>query len=184
MTGSFRVTIGLGWLLALAGCTHVPTQPQPSRRDEGQVSYHAQPSGGAGMAHYQLAMGQTAIQPRIQQKVAPVYPPQLVALHLPPQDIPAQLAVNGDGQVYHLIVQGEATADGQRKAFIDAVRAAVLQWRFTPLVIQHMAADADGNMHVVDQTRPPFSEFYVFHFELKNGIPMGTGTATGAPRQP
>ncbi len=160
------------WSLMLGACAHVDRKPQPPvALIEGQASYQARAHDDADTAHYSLAMGESAVQPVVQVHVAPVYPPGLIGLHLPAQDIPVQLAVNGEGQVYNVVVPGEATADAPRRAFIAAIRAAVAQWRFSPLIIRHMAANADGEAHLVDVSRPPFSQFYVFHFELRNGIP-------------
>lgn len=165
--------LAMGWtLLALAACTHVSRPAATATQSEGRTSWHARDADDADTAHYSLALGESAIQPTVLAHPAPHYPPALVPLQLPPQDIPAQLAVNGEGRVYNVIVQGEATAGPARKAFIAAVRAAVAQWRFSPLIIQHQAADADGNSHVVDLSRPAFSEFYVFHFELDHGVPV------------
>jgi len=66
-------------------------------------------------------------------------------------------------------VAGEAQADANRRAFIDAVRAAAAQWQFNPLQINRWAADADGNSHVVDSETKPFSLAYVFRFACHAG---------------
>lgn len=180
MIGRYLRLAALGGLPLLVACAH-QVRPEPaSSVVEGQASYRAQAQADGGTVHYSLAMGESAIQPVAQIQVAPRYPVTLIPLHLPARDIPAQLAVDGNGHVYNVIVPGEASADPALQAFVAAIRTAVAQWRFSPLIIQHMAADADGNSHVVDQSRPPFSQFYVFHFELKNGVPVGDSIARSA----
>jgi hypothetical protein len=77
-------------------------------------------------------------------------------------------------------VSGEQQADASRHAFIDAVRAAALQWQFQPLSISRWAADADGNSHVVDSGTRPFSLTYVFRFECH----AGQSSVSAAAAQP
>ncbi|AFC84571.1 hypothetical protein [Frateuria aurantia] len=180
MIGRYLRLMVLGGLPLLAACVHQIRPDHPSSVVEGRASYREQAQAGGGTARYSLALGESAIQPVAQIQVAPRYPVMLIPLHLPARDIPAQLAVDGNGHVYNVIVPGEATADPALQAFVAAIRTAVAQWRFSPLIIQHMAADADGNSHVVDQSRPPFSQFYVFHFELKNGVPVSGSVARAA----
>ncbi len=159
----------LAGLVLMSACARQPPRAQaaPGPSAHGEVSYReAEPPG---QSHYELALGQAAVQPAVLANPAPVYPPELVARGLPPVEIDAQLAVNGQGQVYNVIVPGEAGADADRRRFIAAVREAVRGWRFSPLVIRHLASDAGGNSHVVDEERPPFSQFFAFRFELRNG---------------
>jgi hypothetical protein len=163
----------------LSACARQPARtPPPGPDAHGQVSYRSDEP--ADESHYELALGQSAVQPTVLANPAPAYPPELVARGLPPVEVHAQLAVNGQGQVYNVIVAGEATADADRRRFIAAVREAVRRWRFSPLVIRHMAADAEGHSHVVDEERPPFSQFFAFRFEVKDGRAVSS-VGAGAP---
>ena len=111
-------------------------------------------------------MGATPVK-----QVAPVYPASQLAACSSLQEVDAQLAVNRAGRVSDVrgIVIDEAPPPWDQ--FFAAVRAAALQWRFTPLQIEHWAADADGNTHPVDSETRPFSLVYVFRFECHAGRP-------------
>ena len=71
------------------------------------------------------------------------------------------------------------SAASRSPSFYAAARAAVLQWEFNPLRINHWAADADGNTHAVDSKTKPFSLSYAFRFECH----AGKATVMSAPAQ-
>lgn len=154
-----------GLLLILAGCAS--TQRIPPSPPKGDATWHV--VAPAGTARYQLALGEVSSGGTPFRRVAPVYPSSLLASCPPPQEVPALLVVDGQGRVGEVRVVDEAQADASRHAFIDAVRAAALQWQFSPLTITRWAADADGNSHVVDSETKPFSLAYVFRFECHAG---------------
>ncbi len=150
----------------LAGCA--TTQPTPALSPStGDASWREVVP--AGTRRYQLALGEVSSGGTPFQRVTPMYPPSLLAGCPPSQEVPALLIVDGAGKVGEVRVAGEVQADADRRAFIAAVRVAVLQWRFNPLTINRWAADADGNSHLVDSGTQPFSLAYVFRFECHAG---------------
>ncbi|MEY2116992.1 hypothetical protein [Rhodanobacter sp. FW106-PBR-R2A-1-13] len=161
-------------LLLLAGCV-TPRHPPPSPAS-GDASWRRVVPPGT--VRYQLALGEVSSGAALLKRVTPVYPPGQLASCPPPQEVPALLIVDGLGRVDEVRVADEAQADAGRRAFIDAVRAAALQWQFSPLTISRWAADADGNSHVVDSGTKPFSLAYVFRFECRAGRPMVEAAAT------
>lgn len=157
----------------LTGCA--TQHPTVASRPQTGVSYRA--AEPAGQSHYQLAMGDVATQPVLEVNPPPAYPPALVARRLPLVEITAQLIVNGQGVVDEVRVPGEAEADADTRQFIQAVRQIALHWHFSPLVVTHWAADANGQSHQVDSERMPFSQFYVFRFECRDGHPLVSSDA-------
>ena len=161
-------------LLVLAGCATTQRIPPPPAK--GDATWRmVEPKD---TVRYKLALGEVSSGGTPFQRVAPVYPPNLLASCPPPQEVPALLIVGANGRVGEVRVTDEAQADAGRRAFIAAVRVAALQWRFGPLQIDHWAADADGNSHVVDSETRPFSLAYVFRFECHAGKPMVSAVAT------
>jgi hypothetical protein len=154
-----------GLLLTLVGCAVTQRIPPPPPTGDAAWRMVAPP----GTTRYQLALGEVSSGGAPFQRVAPVYPPNLLVSCPPPQEVPALLIVGANGRVDEVRVTGEAQADASRHAFIAAVRAAALQWQFNPLQIDRWAADADGNSHVVDSETKPFSLAYVFRFACHAG---------------
>ncbi|HEY0197451.1 MAG TPA: hypothetical protein VGC19_02775 [Rhodanobacter sp.] len=131
-----------------------------------------------GTTHYQLAMGEVASGATPFQRVTPVYPVDQLAACPPPLEVEALLIVDKAGKVTEVRIADEAQANANRQAFIAAVRVAALQWHFNPLEVDHWAADANGDSHVVDSETKPFSLTYVFRFECHAGKAAVTnGTA-------
>ncbi|MFK2932560.1 hypothetical protein ISP14_17385 [Dyella agri] len=156
-------------LLALgaAGCATVAAPPARAP-NEGSASYRMLDDGH--MAHYQLAIGDTATGATPFQCVTPVYPPDQLATCAPLQEVQVQVIVDEAGKVGDVRdMATDAAATPRPQPFFAAVRAAVLQWEFNPLRIDHWAADADGNTHEVDSTTKPFSLMYAFRFECHAG---------------
>ncbi len=175
MTMRLKFACG-GLLLTLVGCatTSQPASPPAT----GNASWREVPPPGT--TRYQLALGEVSSGGTPFQRVAPVYPRDLLASCPPPQEVPALLIVGASGVVGEVRVTDEAQADASRHAFIAAVRVAALQWRFSPLHIDRWAADADGNSHVVDSETRPFSLAYVFRFECH----AGKATVSAATAKP
>jgi hypothetical protein len=149
----------------LVGCATSAHTPPPSA--QGDASWRLVVPKDT--VRYQLAMGEISSGGTPLQRVAPIYPAaQLTACPMP-QEVPALLIVDQAGKVSEVRVADEAQADADRRPFIAAVRVAALQWQFNPLQINHWAADADGNSHVVDSETKPFSLNYVFRFECHDG---------------
>ena len=163
-------------LLALGGCATAPPEPPPPATGDASWRMAVPP----GTARYQLALGEVSSGATPVQRVSPLYPPGQLTSCPSPQEVPVLLVIDDKGAVGEARVAGEAHADPARHAFIDAVRAAALQWKFNPLQINRWAADADGNSHVVDSETRPFSLTYVFRFECHAG--KSTVSAAAAPR--
>lgn len=162
--------------LGMAGCATVAAPPAKAP-NEGSTSYHMVDDGQ--MAHYRLALGDVATGGGTIQRVLPVYPPALLAACPPVMDVQVQVIVGTTGMasdVRHYPAAGNSAVSVPPQ-FFDAVRAAVMQWRFAPLQIDHWAADADGNTHEVGGETKPFSLVYAFRFECH----AGKATVTSAP---
>jgi hypothetical protein len=156
-----------GLLLVLAGCAATRPAPIPPPPAIGDASWRE--VAPPGTVRYQLAMGEISSGGTPFQRATPIYPPELLASCPPPLEIPALLIVDGKGAVAEVRVMNEAQATPGRRAFIAAVRAAAMQWRFNPLLVNHWASDANGNSHVVDSETKPFSLTYAFRFECHAG---------------
>ncbi len=164
--------------LGLAGCASVAAPPAKAP-NEGSASYRMLDDGH--MAHYQLALGDTATGATPFRRVLPVYPPDQLAACPPVQEVRVQVIVDDAGKVGDVreLPADAAPAAPRSPSFLAAVRAAVLQWQFTPLRISHWAADAAGNSHEVDSRSKPFSLIYAFRFECR----AGKATVSSAPAQ-
>ncbi|HEX7732079.1 MAG TPA: hypothetical protein VF415_05485 [Rhodanobacter sp.] len=165
--------------LGVAGCATVAAPPPTKAPNEGSASYRLLDDGH--MAHYQLAMGDTATGATPFRRVTPAYPPDQLAACPPLQEVRVQVIVDEAGRVGDVrgMPPDGASAVPRRQQFYAAVRTAVLQWRFDPLRISHWAADADGNAHEVDSTTKPFSLVYAFRFECH----AGKTSVSSAPAQ-
>ncbi|HEV2682101.1 MAG TPA: hypothetical protein VGV14_16470 [Rhodanobacter sp.] len=167
---------GFGLMLMLVGCvTPEHILPAPAK---GDASWRLVVPKDT--VRYQLAMGEISSGGTPIQRVAPIYPGDQLAACPPPQEVPATLIVDQAGKVDEVRVADEASAGANRRAFVTAVRVAARQWQFDPLQINHWAADADGNSHVVDSETKPFSQTYVFRFECHDG----KSTVSAAAAQP
>ena len=158
----------------LAGCAtpgHVP--PAPAK---GDASWRLVVPKDT--VRYQLAMGEISSGGTPIQRVAPIYPIDQLAACPVPQEVPALLIVDQAGKVSEVRVVDEAPADVNRRQLITATRVAALQWQFNPLQINHWAADADGDSHVVDSETKPFSLAYVFRFACHAGKATVSAAAT------
>jgi hypothetical protein len=151
----------------LAGCA--TTQRIPPPPPKGDASWRM--VAPAGTTRYQLALGDVSSGATPLQRVTPIYPDSQLATCPPPQEVQAQLIVDQIGKVSEVRVADETQAHADRQPFIAAVRVAALRWQFSPLQINHWAADANGNNHVVDSETKPFSLTYVFRFECHAGQP-------------
>ena len=158
----------------LAGCAHLAPEP-PTGTGVGSASYRT--ATGTGLAHYQLALGQTAMGATLQAHEAPAYPPSMLASCPPQVELPARVIVDAQGRV------GDVRMDPSpaQRPFADAVRLAVQGWRYAPLTITRWAADAQGDSHPVDSEAKPFSLDYVFTFRCEHGrasVSSGPGPAS------
>ncbi|WP_229238299.1 hypothetical protein [Dyella amyloliquefaciens] len=161
--------------LALASCANTPPARPARPTTEGDTSYRA--TAKNDLRHYQLALGQVATGAVPRDHPAPIYPPSLLEQRLPPQEVEALLIVDEAGKVTEVRMAGEAKANADTRLFYAAVRAAAMQWAFTPLHVTQWAADADGNTHETGSEERPFSMDYVFRFAWKDGKPVTDASA-------
>jgi hypothetical protein len=125
---------------SLAGCASTPRIAPPPPSGDASWRMVAPP----GTVRYQLGIGEVSSGATPFRRVKPVYPPGLLAICPPPQEVPALLILDDQGAVAEVRVSAEQQADASRHAFIDAVRAAARQWPVQPLSISRRAAEADG----------------------------------------
>lgn len=166
---------GYAWLLLLAACATTPHAKPLAPPAIGEASWRQVST--PGMAHYPLALGEVFSGATPLQRVTPIYPVDRLAACPPPQEVQALLVVDRAGKVSEVRIGDEAQADADRRQFITAARVAALQWQFSPLQINHWAADADGNSHVVDSETKPFRLGYVFRFECHDGKSVVSSSA-------
>lgn len=162
--------------VVLAGCATTQHIPPPPATGDASWRVALPP----GTTRYQLALGDVSSGATPFQRVAPIYPPDQLARCPAPVDVEALLIVDQAGKVGEVRIADEISADPDRRQFIGAVRVAALQWQFSPLQIDHWAADANGNSHVVDSETKPFSLTYVFRFECHAGQSSVSTEASGA----
>lgn len=163
--------------LGLTACATVAAPPA-SAPNEGTASYRMLDDGRT--AHYQLALGDTATGATPFRRVMPAYPPDQLAACPPLREVRVQVIVDATGRVGDVRAMptgDDAPAPPDWQQYYDAVRTAMLRWRFEPLRIDHWAADADGNTHEVDSQTKPFSLLYAFRFECR----AGKATVSSAP---
>lgn len=160
--------LGAAALLGISGCaTTQPVEPTAPSPGSGNATWHSVTVPGTKT--YELSVGESASGSNLLQEVAPVYP-EAMLLRCPPSiEIPALVVVDAQGDVTDVRADGTIEANPARKPFVDAVRTAVNQWHFNPLLISHAAADARGDTHVVDRSAKPFSLSYVFDFSCHGG---------------
>jgi len=107
----------------------------------------------------------------------PVYPPSLLPRALAPVVVTVKIIVNAEGLVSDVVptdpVEGADTA-----LFVDSVRAALMLWKFFPLVkvvkggpktvvtVGDVETTYDGQA-----SRMPFSRTYRFTFSQVSGVP-------------
>lgn len=162
-----RAACGLpGCVLAglMAACSHSSPRPSSPASHEGEASYHV--LADDHMAHYQLAIGSTSSGAALLDHPAPSYPPAMLASCPADVQFQALLIVGTDGTVDEVRVDDDPAI---APAFVAAVRAATIGWRFEPLVISHWAADVNEETHPVDTEAKPFSLPYAFRFACHAG---------------
>ncbi len=126
------------------------------------------------MQRYALALGSTAIGATPVDHPDPVYPLSWLARCPARVTLRALLIVDAHGRVDAVRATPSPAAP---TAFVEAVRAAAMQWTFSPLTISRWASDANGDTHPVETVTKPFSLPYEFSFTCHDGK---VGTATNA----
>lgn len=160
MTRVHHVLLALA-CFAVAGCAQAPVgNLAPTESPAGAATRGAAPK--PAVQSIPLALGKVVVGAQPIEQASPVYPSAELSACPARVDVPALLTVNEQGRVKGLHIKPATSPVAM--AFLDAIRSATSAWRFEPLYITHMAADANGNAHVVDQATRAFSLSYVFHF--------------------
>ncbi len=149
----------------VSGCSQ---QVKP-KTPEGSSTYKAIVPNGA--AQYELQGGQSFSQPNLQKRVDPVYPSELVNANLKPLDIVAQVIVSELGHVSEVRFANYLGDNTNRGKFEQSIREAVSKWEYSPLTFTTSQIGSNGQKVTVIQAKP-FSLWYMFHFEIKNGRPV------------
>ena len=129
--------------------------------------------------HYELAAEQSYAIPTPVTHVPPAYPAEMIPMGIEHVDVRVKVIVDEKGVVNEARLDGQ-TAD-HPPAFDDAVRSAVLTWRYTPFTIRTWkdVEDAEGNVVdavITQEIAEPFSLDYVFSFDLHDGRPVVVGS--------
>lgn len=123
--------------------------------------------------HYALRQGQSAQLPKpvIGHFAPPVYPISLAKPRAAPVVVKAQLTFGADGRVNGVYLLPDSYAGPGHLLFEDAVRAAVADWRFTPLVFEQCSYPA-MEAGTLQREAKPFSLWFAFHFAMVDGKPV------------
>lgn len=156
--------------LTFPGCTHFP-KDTASRTTIGLGSY--KPIVREDVTTYSLTSSESATVPELSLHSTPKYPKRLVPLGLPPVDILAQLIMDENGTVTDVRFTGYPGDDRYKGRFEQSVKDAALTWKFSPFIITRTALGED-QLPVAVRTPKPFSLWYVFHFEIKDGVPASS----------
>ena len=171
----WRASLVLACVLVFAGCAG---QVKPEyARSQTSVKYSAYVA--AGTPRYEEKENEVSNRPMPVEHPPPVYPQAAIALGLRRVDIGARVIVDAEGNVDEVRI---AASNARPPLFDEAVREAVLRWRYTPLTFTRWedVKDAQGNVvdsRQVSAERKPFSLDYDFVFELRDGKPV-VGSAT------
>jgi hypothetical protein len=161
--------------LALIACTRqtklelVPPPPQTSVK----YSAHVAP----GTPRYEEKEGEVSNRPVPVEHPPPEYPSAAVALGLHRVVVSVKVIVDSEGKVSEVRIPPAVDSAARPAVFDDAVRAALLRWRYVPLTFRRFAEVKDAEGDVVDAREVsvehrPFSLDYDFLFELRDGKPM------------
>lgn len=155
-----RLLLVAAFVTLMAACADAPSTPPGT-------------NAAVAMRQVPLALGQTSTGGGPLFQPSPIYPPSVLSAHLPPVEVRASLAVDGDGRV-STVAFPAPTASASDDVFVQAVRDAVARWTFEPLRVDHWAADAYGNAHDAGSTAEPFRVDYLFRFVWQDGRPQVT----------
>ena len=119
---------------------------------------------------------------------APVYPPELLAAHLPPLKVRVRVVVNEQG----VVVESSAIdVPADYPQFFSAVQAVVGGWKYWPLVKVLPTQDGTRSEIVFDgfvstyegkATALPFHQDYEFTFTQKDGQGVVTSSAPASDK--
>jgi hypothetical protein len=162
--------------ILLGACTQtikpsatLPVAPQA------QVSYRALVDPGT--PRYEERDDENSTTPIPLDNAAPMYPENLLPLHLALIKVKAKVVVDRAGKVSEVHIAAPDAASPHYAEFEAAVHDALLRWRFTPLTFTRWEYVEDKQGNVVDSRAvavesKPFSLDYEFRFELRDGKPV------------
>ena len=174
----WRAPLALGCALVSANCaTRIkPESAQPQTR----VMFSTRIA--AGTPRYEEKEDEVSNNPLPTEHPAPVYPAAAIALGLHRVNVSAKVIVDSEGKVGEVRIAPPFDPVAHPAVFDEAVREALLRWRYTPLTFTRWqeVKDTEGNIvdsREVSAERRPFSVDYDFVFELRDGKPV-VGEAT------
>jgi hypothetical protein len=100
-----------------------------------------------------------------------VYPISLAKPRAAPVVVKAQLMFGADGRVNGVYLLPDSYAGPGHLLFEDAVRAAVADWQFTPLVFEQYSNPA-MDAGTLRREAKPFSLWFAFHFKMVDAKPI------------
>lgn len=124
-------------------------------------------------------LGETSSGGEPLSRVMPLYPAAMRSACPALEEIDVAVYVDSDGKVSDVLGVVIDMALPPWDTFFAAVRPAVLQWRFEPLLVAHWAADAAGNAHAVDGKAYRFTREYSFRFACHDGRTSVSGETLG-----
>ncbi len=187
MTGAGRTPAGARglrmqralWLLlgaaCLAGCRTVPAEAPPPVANV-ELALVPPPPGATRM---QLDPSQAFVFPLLVESEMPAYPPDLLALRLPPQTLCVDVDIGADGLVSAVRHRddGDCAAGGAHRARLAALlEEAVRRWRFDPALVcrtsdGRASADACAEPDSID-TPVALRLSYAVVFSQEDGQPV------------
>jgi hypothetical protein len=165
------------WLM-IAGCSSQQSKPSTPPAT-GDASWREE--NPPGTSHYTMEVGGTVSGGKPIDRATPVYPVDQLATCPAAQEVTALLIVDKTGEVSEVRVADETQSVASRREFVAAVRKAALQWKFSPLKMDHWDAAPDGKGLLDVSETKPFSLTYAFHFECHAGNAAVTNGTLIAP---
>lgn len=172
-------------ILFLAGCSSAPQTIQP--KDVAVIS----PASGAVSARLvadpsaptvQLGKDESFVAPVLRpDNPPPVYPPELVRLHLPPHIVSLRVTFDEQGSAWKVERSpiAASTDDAYRPAFESALQETLMRWKCQPPRIRKLRdgpdSDGDGKPdYRIMTAEERLKTFYdvSFSFEVIDGQPV------------
>ena len=173
LSQNWRALLLLFNALVVVGCVRQikPELAQPQTR----VKYSAHVA--AGTPRYEEREDEISNRPSPVEYPPPAYPPTAIALGLRRFEVNAKVIVDTAGRVSEVRIAAAPDPTTHPSVFDEAVREALLRWRYIPLTFRRFVEVKDGQGNVVDSRllsseNKPFSLDYNFVFEVRDGKPV------------
>ena len=173
------------FLLILVACRTAPQAIQP--KDVATIS----PASGEVSAklvadpnapRVKLAPNEQYLMPHLRpENRPPVYPPELISLHLPPRTVSLRVTFDQEGTAWKVEPSpiARSTDDQYREAFEEAVKETLMRWKCQPPRIRKFRdgpdSDGDGKPdYRIMTSQTALKAFFdlTFSFEVVNGQPV------------